>query len=237
MKTSTGITLKTLVLLAFCVTAKASPVEMDSARHDGEFFAFETGPFWLQNMSVAGSPLSVDLRFNPKWGFTVPLGWELGNGFSVAFSGGYYGVRIAGVVGKAGGSSQSAQVNGGIDFVPLMASVAWRTHLSGTVQWYVGLGAGAVHERGTFSAYDNASAKSITYGQLGGYTAKLGGLDESGWHLGFEAFTGLVFDLSEKVSLTLGYRYLRLDSSLSVNGVSAGAFNGHSGELGLHVRL
>ena len=167
----------------------------------------ETGPFWLQSVSAGSGSLSVDFRFKPQWGVTIPLGWELGNGFSAAFSGGWYGASISGVVGRSGGSSQAAAVNGGISFVPIMASVSWRTHLMGGLQWYLGLGAGGVRTNGTFRAYDNASAKSITYGQLGGPTAVFGGLDGASWSFGFEAFTGFAYEFSETTSLTLGYRY------------------------------
>ena len=235
-KSSSGSLLKILVLAALGGVAQAAPLQMDSMStpHDGEFFAVKTGPFWLQSVTASSGSLSTDFKFDARWGVTIPLGWELGNGFSFAFSGGYYQGRISNIVGHSGGSSQSLSMHGDLDFIPLMASVAWKTKLTDHLRWYIGVGVGGVRQSGTLTDSGNSPAHSV---DIGGQRGVIEGLDGSNWHLGFEAFTGFAYDFTDSLALTLGYRYLHVNSNIKLNGSASGDFAGHSVELGLMMRL
>jgi opacity protein-like surface antigen len=223
--------------LALSASVYAAPLEKYTTPSDsqGGFMGIDAGAFWLQDFSISSSP-SVDFKFKTGWGVTVPFGYDFGNGFMVSASVGYSESRIDGVIGSASGHSQTAQVNGGFDFVPIMANVGYKVRLGGGFNWYVGAGAGGVYSKGTFGAYDDPANRSITYGQLG-ETAIFDGLSDSKWSFGFTAFTGISFDISSSTSLNLGYRYLWINDTVSVNGQAGSDFSGHTVELGLLWRL
>ncbi len=211
-----------------------APASSSSA---GTLIGVDAGAFWLQDFTVNGGPLSVDFKFKTDWGITVPLGYDFGNGFSLFASIGYYSSGIDGLVGNVGGRSQTAQVNGAMEFVPILANASYKLPLGGGFNWYLGAGVGTVYSKGTFSAYDNPGAQSISYGQLGGATAFFGGLSDTSWNFEFTAFTGLSYDISPNASLNLGYRFQHINDSVSVNGESSSDFNGHSLEIGFSLKL
>ncbi len=240
MKSTLLTTLGLAVILGCSGIAQAGPLTMNNSSGGstagGAFIGVDAGAFWLQDLS-AGNPFGVDFKFKTGWGVTVPIGYDFGNGLSISFSAGYYDARFDGVVGHFDGSTQAAQINGGQTFVPLMANVAYKINLTSSIHWYLGAGAGAVYSDSSFSAYDNPGAHSITYGQLGGRTAFFDGLSDKSWAFGFQAFTGISFDLSPTTSLNVGYRFLHVNDNYSVNGSTTSDFNGHSVELGLTWKL
>jgi len=242
MKSTFLTTLGFAMVLGCSSIAQAGPLNTGTSSGGaapstaGPFLGVDAGAFWLQDLS-AGNPFGVDFKFKTGWGVTVPIGYDFGNGLSIAFSAGYYDARFDGVVGHFNGSTQTAQINGGQSFVPLMANVAYKINLTGSLHWYLGAGAGGVYSDSSFSAYDNPAARSITYGQLGGRTAFFDGLSDKTWDFGFQAFTGLSLDLSPNTALNIGYRFLHVNDNYSVNGSTTSDFNGHSVEIGLMWKL
>jgi len=230
------MTLGAAILAASLATASAGPDSSGAtaASSEGPFIGFDAGAFWLQGLSAGSGPLNVDVKFKTNWGFDVPIGYNFGNGFSLSISAGYWDSHFSSVTGNSGGLSQNAEVNGGIAFIPVMFNGAYKFNLSDRFHWYLGAGAGAVHEDASFGAYDPIGIpSSISYGQLGGQIATFGGMTASTWDFGFQLFTGFSFDITSNVSLGVGYRFLHVNSNISVNGSSSSDFNGSSVEVGL----
>jgi opacity protein-like surface antigen len=205
------------------------PPESDS----GPFIGFVGGEFWMKNFT-AGDPLKVDFKFKSGESFTMPIGYEFGNGLSFSFSAGYDRADFRQLTGELGGDIQKASVRGGhVAFVPLMANACYSLKLVGKLSWYIGAGIGAVHENSTFRSYDNDHDRSITFGRLGGSTAFFDGLTNNSWNFGYQAFTGLSYEVCPHASIKVGYRFTGVDSHVTVNGDSGRRLEGQTAEAGV----
>lgn len=167
------------------------------ANDAGFFIGAKGGFFWLLGESIQQGSLGADVNFQTGWGITVPIGYDFGNGFSVAFSAGYYSADIDSIDVTSGGAHRSLSANGGVELVPLMANAAYNLKLAEKLEWYVGGGLGAVHSKSTL---DSAGGRNIGY-------------EDSSWDFGFQAFTGLRYHTCPHSTVNLGYRYVHVNSS------------------------
>ena len=202
----------------------------------GLFIGAVVGDFWMQNLSV-GDPLKVDFKFKSGESFTVPIGYDFGNGVSLSLSAGYDKVSMQQVTGEFDGDRQKASTQGHMAFIPVMANAAYSVKLVGKLSWYIGGGIGAVHETASFHTYDNDPDRSITFGRLGARTAVFDGITDNSWRFGYQAFTGLSYELWSHASLKVGYRFMQVDNRVTVNGTSSGNLFGQSAEAGLLWRF
>ena len=198
----------------------------------GPFIGAVAGEFWVQNFSV-GDPLKVDFKFKSGESFTVPIGYEFGNGVSLSLSAGYDRVSFQQLTGEFDGDRQKASTQGHLALVPVMANAAYRVQIIGKLSWYIGAGLGAVHETASFHTYDNDADRSITFGRLGARTAVFDGITDNSWRFSYQAFTGLSYELFPHASLKVGYRFMQVDNRVTVNGASSSNLIGQSAEAGL----
>jgi opacity protein-like surface antigen len=198
---------KLLTLLGTAVMAAApvfagTPAPMTNpppppANDAGFFIGAKGGFFWLLGESVQQGSLGADVNFKTGWGITVPVGYDFGNGISVAFSAGYYSADIESIDVTAGSAHRSFSANGGVELVPLMANAAYTCKLIEKLDWYVGAGLGTVYSKDTL---DSAGGQNIGY-------------EDSSWDFGFQAFTGLRYHTCSHSTINLGYRFLHVNTS------------------------
>ncbi|MDB6140764.1 MAG: pagN [Verrucomicrobiaceae bacterium] len=237
MKTSILATASLSLLAASAFAGTPSPkapqpvVDAAPPSQAGFFIGAEGGGFWLNDVS-AGSLPHVDVKFKDGYGYDVPVGYDFGNGLSLGVSAGYDKADFKSVTGSVGGSSQSAATHGEMQFIPVMGNLSYSVKLVGNLSWNIGAGAGAVRTRAKFTAFDSPADRSITFGQLGGATSVFGGLDDTRWDFGFQAFSGLSYEIVPGASINVGYHYLRTNDKMTVNGDSASDFSGHMAVAG-----
>lgn len=244
MKTPILLTLSAAALMvvpAFGEAPAQEPKEViaraRSADDPGPFLGVEIEGSNLQNVSVNAGSIGVDFKFKSQMGYTIPVGYQFANGLSASLSFGRYHSKFDGLTGNVGGQSQSAAVSGGLTSIPVMANAAYKVKLGSGFNWELGGGVGAVYENTTFQSFDDPTDRSITFGQLGKTKILLEGLKNSEWAFGFQAFTGVSYDVLPSASLNFGVRYLQTGSNLSVNGVSSENLSAYSVGLGLIWKL
>lgn len=167
------------------------------ANDAGFFVGAKGGFFWLLDESFHDGSLSADVSFKTGWGITVPIGYDFGNGLSVAFSAGYYQADVDSVDIHSGAHRGSFSASGEVEQVPLMANAAYTMKLVEKLDWYVGAGLGTVYSK---NRLDNAGGAHI-------------GFEDSSWDFGFQAFTGLRYHTCPHSTINLGYRFLHANHS------------------------
>ncbi len=221
----------------------AAPLELSpkSASTGGAYVGIEGGEFKLQSITPSAGPVSVNFKFKSGAAFNIPVGYDFGNGFRVGFSVGEYKSDFGSVTGYYGGQSQPAATHGTTSFIPVMATAAYSFKITERFKWFIGAGAGAVHEDLNFTGFDYPATKSIIFGQLGSSgnhpLVSYQGIKNQEWGFAFEAFTGFSYAITESVALQLGYKYLQLSDKVSINGGSGSRLQGQSVELGLTVKF
>jgi len=209
---------------------------MPAASTAGFIVGIDGGAFWLQDFTVSSGPIGLNFKFKTGFGIDVPLGYDFGNGFSLFLDVGYDRSDFQQLTGHYDGYSQNAATGGSLSFVPVMANAAYSFNLTANFHWYLGVGVGAVYSRASFSGFDVPATRTINFGQLG-ESATIGGISDSTWSFGFQAFSGFAFDFSPNASVHVGYKYLRINDSVSVNGSSNSGFNSSLVELGFTFKF
>jgi len=189
--------------------APPAPTPVAPAPAQNSFFTgVEGGFFWLQDETLSIGSLKPDVNFHTGWGVTVPLGYDLGNGFSASLSAGYYHTDIYSL---ALGRDISHSVGGDATLVPLMANGSYKIPIAGALSAYIGGGVGAVYSENTLETPRHS-------------------FSDDSWDFGLQAFTGLSYDICAFSSVRLGYRYTHVFRS-------EGDQNGHGLELGVMLRF
>ena len=193
------------------------------------------GVFWLQDFTVGSPNFNVTFKYKTGGSFNVPVGFDFGNGFKASLSVGYSTADYDSIIGNFGGQSQHAVTNGNVYFIPVMASVSYSYRITGRLRWEFGAGIGTVYVNDSFTAFDGPARQSITFGQLTprgvpGPTANFIGIGTSAWDFGFQAFTGLTYDITDDIAISAGYRYLYVGHNASVNGIGSSGMSSHQVE-------
>lgn len=182
----------------FAGPSAPAPVTTSPPADDAGFFVGAKGGFfWLLDESFHQGSLGADVDFQTGWGITVPIGYSFGNGFSVAFSAGYYSADIGSIEVTSGGARRSFDANGGVELVPLMANATYALQLVEKLDCYVGAGLGTVYNK---NSLDSAGGRNIGY-------------EDSSWEFGFQAFAGLRYHACPNGTINLGYRFMHVNSS------------------------
>ncbi len=203
----------------------------------GFFVGTDVGDFWMKNLS-AGNSLKVDVKFRDGGrSVNVPFGYDFGNGLSIFASAGYERANLQQLTGELGGFRQTASTQGRMSFIPLLGNASYSFKIFHKLSWYIGGGIGAVHETASFRTYDSHTNRSITFGQLGHATAVFDGLTDSSWQFGYNAFTGLSYEICRNVSVDVGYRFIGVDSHVSVNGDNSSKLRGQVAEAGVRIKF
>ena len=180
----------------------------------GFFFGTDAGPFWLQQASGHIGGVSADVRFRTGWGIDVPVGYNFGNGFKAFLSFGYDEAGLNAGHLNINGRDYGATLQGNAQFVPIMANGSYSFTLAEHLHWDIGAGLGTVDYKSPIDG-------------INGYGIPTGALNTgSKWVFGFQAFTGLSYDITQNFSVNLGYRYLYINQAR--DNLSGGNGNGHS---------
>jgi opacity protein-like surface antigen len=98
-------------------------------------------------------------------------------------------------VGWVGNESQNSTADFDVDIVPITLNYKYQGNFSGSLGWYIGVGAGA--------AFVDINLDSPATGEV----------QDDEWSFTFQAFTGLVYEFSPSFEMYLGVRYLWVDES------------------------
>lgn len=128
------------------------------------------------------------------------VGYDFNSGFRAEVELGYRANDVDGITGTSGGS-------GDVDAATLMGNVLFDFNLGGRLKPYLGLGIGA------------ARVDFDGVGPVGGTE-----IDDDDYGLAYQGIVGLSYALSDRLTLTVDYRYLeapqltyRTDSGLNVD--------------------
>ncbi len=239
--------MKTASALAFLIALTAScfagtpdissktpvTVEPPVESNAGFFADFELSAFHLNSFSL-GDPLKVDLKFKDGWGSSLGLGYDFGNGFSAMVSGGYYRGYYDQLTLHEAGISQDANTWGNVSFSPFLVGGAYTFKIVGNLSWYIGGGAGPVHEAASWPPYDRPRGeRTLHFNKFHNAPAHLDGFTDESWEFGFQAFTGLGYQWNPRTMIKLGYSYMYVDSRMAVNGDSGPALQAQTIQLGV----
>ena len=161
------------------------------------------GLIWQQDEDVSFSDgSSLVGHFETTWGVSIPIGYRWSNGWQLEFMGGYYDIEPSSQdehypAGYFGAGSKAANyhvdVEGSGCWVPLTINTAYRFFRDNPLNFYVGVGAGAIYNH-----------SEIT--RLGSYDVDLEG---SQWDPMAQVFAGLSYAITSNLDLDLGYRYVQ----------------------------
>lgn len=226
------------LLAAVCfgrVTAaplSAGPMAPAQNSSGGVFVGIEGGPFKLQSLTATSGSFSADFTFKNGTAYDIPLGYDFGQGLSMFLTVGRYNSGFSSLIGRYNASSQAVQCKGDLSFLPVMANAAYKVKIVDRLNLYLGAGVGGVRRSANFLEFDYPSSRSILFGALGAGVHSFGGMSDTQWVMGYQAFAGLSFDITPHFSLHAGYRYFRINSTITVDGSSSGNFNGNAFEFG-----
>lgn len=150
----------------------------------GPYFTFHGGGQWMNDISTMG----VDVEFDAGWGVFGALGYRFNQAFALEAEAGYARVNIDDVsVGDT-----SFPVSGDVSQIPIMANAILHVPIGESFGFYFSGGGGTIRT--------NTSASSLANLPVD--------LDASGWNLALQAKAGVTFNVSQNLSLNLGYRFL-----------------------------
>jgi opacity protein-like surface antigen len=162
-----------------------------------------------KNFATPLGSLNANISFDKGWGVVVPVNYQFADGLSLGFSAGYEKAHFNEFSATLGGITGSADLDGKLSLVPLMANVGYYVPLTDSLTWNFGGGAGGVRIE-TLMVGDPVS--DVT------------------WNLGFQAFTGLNLAVSPQAVLNLGYRYTLAKDTVA-------DLSGHLVEAGVTFRF
>ena len=213
-----------LAIATLCVASAAmagpvestplAPVTQPAAQSGGFFLGVDGGAFWLQEASGHWGNISGDVHFRTGWSIDVPMGYDFGNGFKAFLSVGYDEAGLSSGHVDVNGTHYEESLQGHAQIVPIMANSSYSFNLTDRLHWNIGAGLGTVNYKAPVDG-------------IGGLGIPTGAWNTgSKWVFGFNAFTGLSYDVAPCCALNLGYRYLYINQAR--DNLSGGNGNGHS---------
>jgi opacity protein-like surface antigen len=174
------------------------PAPTPTGDQPGTFIGLDAGAFWVSGVNASNGLNSASLHFKTGWGLDVPVGYNLGNGWSLFLDSGYNKVDFDSANATVNGRffSTSGALTGKLEFIPIMANASYSVKLCDSIHWYLGAGVGTVYDK--FSA------------ELPGND---GNVSSTKWQFGAQAFTGFSFDITPQAAFNIGYRYLYVHQS------------------------
>jgi opacity protein-like surface antigen len=163
----------------------------------GTFIGLDAGAFWVSGVNASNGLDNANLHFKTGWGFDVPVGYNLGNGWSVFLDSGYNKADFDTANATINGNNFSAAgVTGKLQFIPVMANASYSVKLTESIHWYLGAGVGTVYDKFSLELPGNG-----------------GNVSSTKWQFGAQAFTGFSFDITPQAAFNIGYRYLYVHQS------------------------
>lgn len=192
------------ILLGTVLTAAGAVSAEAAANNHGWYVGAEAGANWLQDtddlVTVLGSNFtSVNVDLDTGWAAIATVGyafWE--SNWRVELEGAYRQNDINKGVAKGFGpipAGTTVFTNGKIDEASLMVNALYDIHLTDRLTFSIGAGAGVAN---------------VHY-ELNTVTVPI---DDHAWAFAWQGIAGLSYALTDRLDLTLNYRYHRVEDNL-----------------------
>lgn len=214
MKKSIALLTSCLLIAAgdsFAGTAAKAPVMAPPPSDAGWYFGLNGGFLWIDDATFG----NAHLDFDTGWGAHAAVGYRFDNGISLGLSSGYLNGEFDSISGPRG---NRVGVSADLRIVPITFNAAYSLKLTEKLSFYLGAGLGTA-----WSELDLDSIQGV-------------GVDatsDDGWNLAWQARGGFSYDVSEELSLTLGYRFVDITDALG----RFGDAEGHMAEAGFKIRF
>ena len=183
------------ILLGTVLTAAGAVSAEAAANHHGWYVGGEAGANWIQDVddhvqAGGGTFTTVNVSFDTGWAAIATVGyafWE--SNWRIELEGAYRDNDQDNIVFK-GGPGTPIDVGGSLDQESLMANVLYDIPLTSKLTLSVGAGAGVA----------NTHLKVSTFG-----------IDDHDWSFAWQGIAGLSYALTDRLDLTLNYRYFRVE--------------------------
>jgi len=183
--------LKALLLGTVVAVSAAALSQQSEARNHGWYIGLEGGANWGgDNDALYGSfttvPTSpIDIDFDTGWAVLATVGYAFDNNWRIELEGGYRSNDWDAKTTFFG----TSQWSGEIQQLSLMANVLYDVPLTERLDLTFGVGAGAVH-----SEFEENNVG-----------------DDDDVNFAFQGIVGLSYAVTDRLDLTLTYRYLHVD--------------------------
>ena len=217
--------MKLKAILLGSVLAAASVATADAAANNrGWYVGVEAGANWLQDsndlVTVGGTPLtSVNVDYDTGWAAIATVGyafWE--SNWRVELEAGYRRTEINKAVFEHSNgpwlAGSTAFSGGNISEASVMANALYDIHLTDKLTFSIGAGAGVANVRVDAKNAPNA-------------------YDDSDWAFAWQGIAGLSYALTDRLDLTLNYRYFRIEDGADPTSLSP--FQDHFDTLENHT--
>jgi outer membrane protein OmpA-like peptidoglycan-associated protein len=222
-----------LALLATVAGLSVFSASQSSAHNQGWYVGLEAGGNWIGDNDVAfqnnlGTDYTGTVSFDTGWAALATVGYGFERNWRVEFEAGYRDNDAdAFFLGKNNNNENAINIpafarNGELTEWSFMANVIYDVPLTSKLDLNIGVGAGA----------DLATFKD-------GFS-----VDDQDWNFAYQAIVGLSYAVSDRLDLTLAYRYLNVDSpnfaDATARGVNSYAFDDvqkHTVTVGLRYDL
>lgn len=177
--------LKALLLGTVAAVSVAAASQQSEARNNGWYIGLEGGANWTgDNDALYGSSTPVptttaSIEFDTGWAVLATVGYGFESNWRLELEGGYRSNDADKII------TFGSTWNGDLDQLSLMANVLYDVPLTERLDLTVGLGAGAV-----YSQFDDSFS----------------GEDED-LNFAYQAIAGLSYGVTDRLDLTLTYRY------------------------------
>ncbi len=165
---------------AALTTALALPA---SAADTGLYFNADAGVNWAQDADFKVGGGSVDMKTDIGFRFSAGVGYNLDKNWGVEFDTGY----VWNTIDKVGGTSLSGDSS--FSHIPFIVNVVYRYPIGAQFETYIGGGAGGVY------SILNIDEPGISD-------------DDGDVVFGWQAIAGVRYNISETMSVGVGYKYL-----------------------------
>lgn len=179
--------LKALLLGTVAAVSIAAASQQSEARNNGWYIGLEAGANWVDDNSALwdsdpSASLPVSLEFDTGWAVLATVGYAFDNNWRLELEGGY----------RQNDMDVTGAVNrfgGDFDELSLMANVLYDVPLTERLALTIGVGVGA-----DYAQFDDGTMQ-----------------EDEDLNFAYQGIAGFSYELTERLDLTLQYRYLHVD--------------------------
>jgi outer membrane protein OmpA-like peptidoglycan-associated protein len=177
-----------LILLGTVAGLSILSAANSNAHNQGWYVGIEAGANWIDDTDNAfrdGTPVELDvLSFDTGWAALGTIGYGFERNWRLEFEAGYRQNDIDTFF------VDNAPRVGTFDEWTFMANVVYDVPLADRLDLNIGVGAGV-----DFADFEDSA-----------------GINDDDWNFAYQAIIGLSYELTDRLDLTLAYRYLNVDS-------------------------
>jgi outer membrane protein OmpA-like peptidoglycan-associated protein len=177
-----------LILLGTAAALSIAAAQQGQAHHQGWYIGLEGGANWVSDNDAffdddATPTNPVTLSFDTGWAALGTIGYGFDSNWRIELEGAYRHNDLDNylVTGDPGFSARS----GDLEQISIMANVLYDIPLTERLDLTVGVGAGAA-----YAQFDDSV-----------------GTDDDDWNFAYQGIVGLSYEMTNRLDLTLTYRY------------------------------